>query len=662
MVDHQRSDAPQQRPDSGASHGQHPLWTPSPQRVAESAMGRFIADRGVGDYAGLHEWSLADPAGFWTDVWDRCGIVGERGDRVVAEGTTMRESPFFPDAQLSIVENVVRHGGDAAAIIAVDESGSRAMSWDELAVEVGAMAAALADVGVGEGDRVAVWLPNGIEAVVTMLGAAALGAVFSSTSPDFGAAGVLDRFGQIEPTVFVGIDSYSYGGVTYDRRDVRAEIEAGLPTLVRTVVLGDDYEAFLAPHRGTPAPVTRRGFDHPWYVLYSSGTTGVPKCIVHGAGRVLLTHAKEHQLHSDLAAGDRLLYVSTCGWMMWNWLVSALASGVTIVAVDGNVAHPGPHRLWDLVDEHEVTMLGVGAKYLDAIANAGYRPRDHHDLSSLRSLASTGSPLSPERFEWVYDAVASDLHLASISGGTDLCGCFVCGDPTSPVYAGEIQVPALGMAVDVWRDDATPADVDERGELVCTQPFPSQPLGFWGDDDGARYRAAYFQRFDGVWHHGDFASWTPHGRDHSRGRARGVVIHGRSDTTLNPGGIRIGTAEIYRVVENIDGIAESLVFGQQIADSSGGPDVRVVLLVVLDEGVVLDDDLQDRIRGAVRSGCSPRHVPRLIVAVDDLPRTRSGKLVELAVADVVNGREVRNTEALANPDALIDIRDHPAFA
>ncbi|MFP5321087.1 MAG: acetoacetate--CoA ligase, partial [Acidimicrobiia bacterium] len=522
---------------------------------------------------------------------------------------------------------------------------------DELAVEVGAMAAALAAEGVGEGDRVVAWLPNGIEVVVAMLGAAALGAVFSSTSPDFGAGGVLDRFGQIEPTVLFAVDAYDYGGRTFDRRDARAEIVAGLPTLRRTVVLGDDWEAFLAPHRGAAAPLDRRSFHHPWYVLYSSGTTGKPKCIVHATGRVLLQHAKEHQLHSDLSAGDRLLYVTTCGWMMWNWLVSALASGVTIVAVDGNVAHPSPGRLWDLVDEHGVDLLGVGAKYLDAIANQGYAPAEHHDLISLRTLASTGSPLSPERFAWVYEHVKADLHLASISGGTDLCGCFVLGDPTSPVHAGEIQRPGLGMAVDVWSEGGEPLPPGERGELVCTRPFPSQPLGFWADPDGERYRKAYFDRFGdardgfGVWHHGDFASWTEHG---------GVVIHGRSDTTLNPGGVRIGTAEIYRAVEGIDGVAESLVFGEEV---DGGTDVRIVLLVVLDAGVELDDELRARIAEVVRTSCSPRHVPRRIVAVADLPRTRSGKLVELAVADAVNGREVRGTEALADPDVLWAVRD-----
>lgn len=629
-----------------------PLWTPSPERVAATNLRAVLERTGLAGYEALHRHSIAEPESFWPLVWDQCGLVGEPGDRVVDRAATMREARFFPDAELSIVENVLRHTGPSTAILAADERGTRTISWDDLAVEVGAMAAALTESGVEAGDRVVAWLPNGIEPVVAMLGAAAIGAVFSSTSPDFGAAAVLDRFGQIEPVVLFAVDGYDYGGVRHDRRTVRAEIEAGLPTLRRTVVLGDDWETFLAPHRGTPAPLTRRSFHHPWYILYSSGTTGRPKCIVHGTGRVLLTHVKEHQLHSDLSAGDTLLYVTTCGWMMWNWLVSALASGVTIVAVDGNVMHAGPGRLWELVDEHGVDMVGVGAKYLDALANVGYHPRAHHDLGSLRTLASTGSPLSPERFAWVYGSVKADLHLASISGGTDLCGCFVLGDPTSPVYAGEIQRPGLGMAVDVWTGDGDPAPAGERGELVCTAPFPSQPLGFWDDPDDARYRAAYYEHFADetgrdVWHHGDFASWTAHD---------GMVIHGRSDTTLNPGGVRIGTAEIYRVVERLDGVTESLAFGQDVDG-----DVRIVLLVVLEDGWQLDDGLRSTIAAEVRSGCSPRHVPRLIVSVDDLPRTRSGKLVELAVADVVNGHEVRNTGALANPDALWAIRDHPAF-
>src|SRR3546814_57372 len=398
----------------------------------------------------------------------------------------MLEARFFPNASLSIVEHVLRHTGPEPAVIAVSEGSTRTVSWTELATEVGAMAAALTQAGVAEGDRVAAWLPNGIEAVVAMLGASAVGALFSSTSPDFGAAGVLDRFGQIEPTVLFATNDYEYNGTVHDRRQVRDEIVDGLPSVRRTVIVGsagaDGFEAFLAPHRGERAPMTRRSFHHPWYVLYSSGTTGTPKCIVHATGRVLLQHAKEHQLHSDLAAGDRLLYVTTCGWMMWNWQVSALAWGVTIVLVDGSIVYPGPGRLWDIVDEHQINVLGVGARYLDVLANEHYSPRRHHELSSLKAIASTGSPLSPERYAWVYAEVKKDVNLAYISGGTDLCGCFELCYPTSPVHAGEIQRPGLGMAVDVWADSGQPLDPRIKGELVCTQPFPNQPLGFWAED------------------------------------------------------------------------------------------------------------------------------------------------------------------------------------
>jgi len=638
--------------------GDTPLWAPSAARADGTRLARFGSRAGAADYAALHRWSIGAPAEFWRLVWDDCGVVGAPGDRVVVPGAPGASASdeflgtrYFPDAELSVAENLLapRPGVDAEgdALVAVDEQGNRvACSWDELRAEVGATAAALLDLGVGPGDRVVAWLPNAIETVVAMLGAASIGAVFSSTSPDFGAHGVLDRFGQIEPSVLFAADGYRYGGKRFDCLERLAEIRAGLPTLRATVVVGDApdgtraWDDFLAPHRDTPVAPARFAFDHPWYVLYSSGTTGVPKCIVHRAGGVLLQHLKEHQLHSDIRPGDRVMYFTTAGWMMWNWLVSTLASGATAVLFDGSPFHPGPNALFDVADAEQLSLLGVSAKFLDAVGKAGIEPRHTHGLEQLRTICSTGSPLAPEGFHVVYERVKPDVHLASISGGTDLCGCLVGGVPTAPVYAGEIQGPALGMASDVADDGG--ASLRDRpgvaGELVCRAPFPSMPLGFWGDDDGARYRAAYYERFPGIWAHGDYASWTDH---------HGFVIHGRSDATLNPGGVRIGTAEIYRVVEAMPEVVEALTFGQQ-----WDGDVRIVLLVRLAEGITLDDELVAAIRARVRGECSPRHVPAVVAQVGDLPRTRSNKLVELAVADAVHGRPVRNTEALANPEAI----------
>jgi acetoacetyl-CoA synthetase len=635
-----------------------PLWAPSLARSDATRLARFRSRAGASDYEALHQWSVDAPAEFWALVWDDCGLVGTPGDRVVLPGTpgesrseTFAGTRFFPDAELSVVENLLasRPGveGSADALVAVDERGSRvARSWDELRADTAAVAAALRDLGVGPGDRVVAWLPNAIEAVVAMLGAASVGAVFSSTSPDFGALGVLDRFGQIEPSVLFAADGYWYGGKRFDCLERLSEIRAGLPTLRATVVVGDapsgtrPWDDFVAPHRGAPVAPTRFAFDHPWYVLYSSGTTGVPKCIVHRAGGVLLQHVKEHQLHCDVRPGDRVMYFTTTGWMMWNWLVSTLASGATAVLFDGSPFHPGPDALFDVAGAERLSLLGVSAKFVDSVGKAGLVPADTHDLEPLRTICSTGSPLAPESFRVVYERVKRDVHLASISGGTDLCGCLVGGDPTAPVYAGEIQRPALGMAVDVAADDGS--SLRDRpgvaGELVCRAPFPSMPLGFWGDDDDTRYHAAYYERFPGIWAHGDYASWTDHG---------GFVIHGRSDATLNPGGVRIGTAEIYRVVEAMPEVVEALTFGQ-LWDG----DVRIVLLVRLADGVTLDDDLVADIRARVRRACSPRHTPAIVAQVDDLPRTRSNKLVELAVADAVHGRPVRNTEAIANPEAI----------
>lgn len=617
---------------------------------------------------------MEHPDEFWAQVWERCGVLGTPGDTVVAPGEHMSTTRFFPEARLNVAENLLARAlthPDDEAVVNVDESGRRrAVTWRRLGDEVAAVAAHLRSLGVVEGDRVAAWMPNVSETIVAMLGAASIGAVFCSTSPDFGVDGVLDRFGQIEPVVLFAADGYRYNGRVIDGAARLAEIREGLPTLRDVVLvghLGDDPAAPATPDTGDgdPASVTTWGalldehlgtaadhrplpFDHPWYILFSSGTTGAPKAIVHRCGGVLIQHRKEHQFHCDIRPGDRVLYFTTCGWMMWNWLASVLGAGATAYCYDGAPFHPDPMVLLSLAEREALTFLGVSAKYIDALRAEGVRPDASIDLSSVRTIASTGSPLSPEAFRWVYDAVSPTVHLASISGGTDLCSCFILGDPTRPVYAGEIQGPGLGMAVDVFDEQGFPAGVGERGELVCTEPFPSMPLRFWGDDRGAKYRAAYFERFDGVWAHGDFASWSSHG---------GMVVHGRSDTTLNPGGVRIGTAEIYRRVEEVPEVRESLVFGQPVGD-----DVRIVLLVVLDAGESLTDELVGRIKRVVREGCTPRHVPAVIAAVEDLPRTRSGKLAELAVGDAVAGRPVRNTSGLANPEMLDVIAGLPELA
>jgi acetoacetyl-CoA synthetase len=618
------------------------------------------AGRRIADSRALHAWSVAEPAAFWTAVWEWCGVVGERGERTLVDGERMPGARWFPDARLNFAENLLRRRDVSPALVARDECGGRrVLSWTELHEEVARVARGLREAGVGAGDRVAGYLPNGPEAVIALLAAASLGAVWSSCSPDFGVRGVLDRFGQIEPRVLFAVDGYPYAGKLHDVRERVAEIAAALPSVERVVLaagLGEapdpggirgacawrDFAGAAAP--GPPA-FARLPFDHPLVVLYSSGTTGPPKCIVHGAGGTLLQHLKEHRLHADLRAGDRFFYYTTTGWMMWNWLVSGLASETTLVLYDGSPLHPHAAALFDLAEQERVALLGVSAKLLDAARKAGVRPRESHDLGAVRAILSTGSPLAPEGFAWVYDAVAPEAQLASISGGTDIVSCFVGGDPTAPVWPGECQMPGLGMAVDVFDEAGRAAGVGVAGELVCTRPFPAMPVGFWNDPDGARYRAAYFERFPGVWHHGDFAEWTVHG---------GMVIHGRSDATLNPGGVRIGTAEIYRQVETLDEVLEAIVIGQPVEG-----DVRVVLFVRLRDGLVLDDALRERIRQRIRTHTTPRHVPARIVQVADIPRTRSGKIVELAVRDVVAGRPVRNREALANPEVLALFSDRP---
>ena len=648
-----------------------PLWTPAPEQIEATNIDRFRrhieAARGVSlaDTAELHRWSIEHLDEFWSEVWDAVGMIGEKGSTAFLPGSDMASARFFPEASLNVAENLLDgkdQPHDAAAIEFKREDGlRRTLTWADLRSEVAAVAAALRAMGIEPGDRVVAWMPHVPETVILMLAAASIGAVFSSTSADFGTAGVVDRFGQIEPKLLLAVDGYRYGASDFDRLEALAEIRAELPTLERVVVLGylgDDpdlssiagavtYEAFVAPHRGAKLEFAQLPFDHPWYILYSSGTTGKPKCMVHRAGGVLIKHLQEHAHHIDVRPGDRLFYFTTCGWMMWNWLVSGLGLGAAIVLYDGNPFEPGPEALFDYMDEVGAKLMGVSAKYIDAVLKSGLRPVESHDLSALRIITSTGSPLSPDGFEFVYGGIKPDVHLASISGGTDLCGCFVGGDPTRPVFAGEIQGAALGMRMEVF-DDTGRGVHGQQGELVCSAPFPSMPLTFWGEDGDRRYREAYFDRFPDVWTHGDYAMWTERG---------GMVILGRSDATLNSGGVRIGTAEIYRVVEQFPEVVEAVAVAQRWDN-----DTRVVMFVRLVEGQELRPELEAEMRRRLRVEESPRHVPAIITTVADIPRTRSGKISELAVTAVVNGDEVKNTEALANPEALDLFRDRPELA
>lgn len=645
------------------------LWRPSPERMAAANLTAFRAwlrtVRGLDlpDMPALWRWSIDDMAGFWTALWDFAGLIGERGERALENPTAMPGARFFPDSRLCYAETVLRHAGTREAIVFRGEDGRRiAWSRDDLRAETAGFAAGLRGLGLAVGDRVAGILPNIPHGVAAFLGTNAAGGTWSSCSPDFGPAGVLDRFGQIEPVVLVAADGYHYGGKTFRLAAKLREILASLPTVRRVVIvpfIGDD-EALAPPNavawddfvdRAAPLSFTRLPGSHPLYILYSSGTTGKPKCIVHGAVGVLLKHACEHLLHGDLKPDDRLFYFTTLGWMMWNWQVSGLMAGATLLQFDGNPFHPSPAALFDLAEAERMTMFGTSAKYIDSLAKAGLEPRATHDLSALHTMFSTGSPLAPESFDYVHRAIKSDLALFSISGGTDIVGCFALGDPTGPVRRGELSTRALGCAVEVFDEAGHPVR-GRKGELVCTRPFPSMPVMFWNDPDGSRYRAAYFERFPGVWHHGDWCELV----EHEDGTV-GLIITGRSDAVLNPGGVRIGTAEIYRQVERLPEILEALVIGQDWDN-----DVRVVLFVRLKEGLTLDEALRERIRRVIRENASPRHVPAKIVQVADIPRTRSGKITELAVRDVVHGRPVKNVEALANPEALELFRNIPELA
>jgi len=635
-----------------------PLWSPSQACIDASPMSEFarkaesITGKSLTHYADLHYWSVNDISSFWNLVWDDSHILGHKGERILINAQQMQKAQFFPDAKLNFAENLLHKTGSEPAIIFRREDGLREeLSWDQLRDNVSCLQQAMRTHGIVSGDCIAAMVPNSPDAVSAMLAATSLGAVWSSCSPDFGEKAVVDRFGQIKPRLLFVCDGYYYNGKDIDLTDRIVNITAQLD-VEATVVLpfmdraeavstklpeGVTLAAFIGGYTPQSIQYVAVNFSHPLYILFSSGTTGVPKCIVHSVGGTLLQHVKEHRLHCGIREGDKVFYFTTCGWMMWNWLVSALSCGATIMLYDGSPFYPDGNVLLDYVAEENAAVFGTSAKYIDSLRNAGLSPSKTHDLSSLRLLASTGSPLAPENFHYVYSDIKADVQLASISGGTDIVSCFVGGVPWRAVIAGEIQGAMLGMDVAVWDEQGQPV-VGVKGELICASPFPAMPIGFWHDESGERYHKAYFARFDNVWCQGDFAEQTMNG---------GFVILGRSDATLNPGGVRIGTAEIYNQVEQLAEVEEGLCIGQEWDN-----DTRVVLFVRLAKGVLLTAELQKVIRRQIRSGASPRHVPAVIIAVDDLPRTKSGKIAELAVRDIVHGRAVVNQEALINPQSL----------
>jgi len=635
--------------------GEHkPLWVPTETQIDKSLLGQFITyvtkkyNHPINGYAELHDWSIDEKEKFWTSVWDYCGVIGEKGQEILVDGDDIERAVWFPEAKLNFAENLLREKSDTPAIyFQAEDKVVNELSWNQLYEQVASVAAWLKSVGISKGDRVAGLMPNMPETVVAMLASVSLGAVWTSTSPDFGKESVIDRFGQTTPKVLFTVDGYFYNGKVIDIREKVSGILKELPTIEQTAIVrlagvegdlpGKEWSDVVSVSGKENIDFQPVGFNDPLYILYSSGTTGKPKCITHKTGGVLLQHLKELQLHSDVKQGDRLFYFTTCGWMMWNWLVSGLACGATLVLYDGSPFYPDGNVLWDYAERVGVTLFGTSAKYIDTLKKQGIKPGKDHDLFSLRTLCSTGSVLVPESFDFVYRAIKKDICLASISGGTDIVSCFVLGCPILPVYRGESQCRGLGLAVEVF-DDGGQSLKEEKGELVCTQTFPSQPAFFWGDTTGEKYHNAYFAKYDNIWHHGDYVKLTKHG---------GVVIYGRSDATLNPGGVRIGTAEIYRYVEQLDEVIESIVIGQEWDN-----DVRVVLFIVLQPGVALDEDLQVKIRKVIRDNCTPRHVPAKIVQVAEIPRTKSGKIVELAVREVVHNRPVENLTALANPEAL----------
>jgi acetoacetyl-CoA synthetase len=645
-----------------------PMWAPSQERVQSTLLAKFITETAVvsgnelPDYDKVWDWSVSEPGQFWDALWDFCGIAGDKAEPVMADSDRLIDAQFFPQAKINFAENLLTHAGSGACIVFHGEDGSRKeWSWPDLKEAVSQLQQVLIAEGVGQGDRVAGFLPNVPEAIAAMLAVTSLGAVWSSCSPDFGLNGVRDRFGQIEPKILFTADAYHYNGKIHSTLNVAAELADAMPSVQKVIVIpyvetfadisvlgqkGVHWADAMGKYNVQDISYTRVSFADPLFIMFSSGTTGLPKCIVHSVGGTLLQHLKEHQLQCDIKPGDRLFYFTTCGWMMWNWLVSGLASGATLVLFDGSPFYPDGNILADIAAAEKVTHFGTSAKYIDACAKAGVKPIQTHDLSDLRAIMSTGSPLAPEGFDYIYRDWKSDVCLSSIAGGTDIMACFVGGSPISPVYRGQCQKRHLAMNVQVFDENGKATD-GAPGELVCTTAHPSMPIGFWSDDDRKKYSAAYFEKFDNVWHHGDWVELTAQ---------KGMTFFGRSDAVLNPGGVRIGTAEIYRQVERIEEVLEGLVIGQQWDN-----DVRVVLFVRLRDGVVLDEALIKRIKTEIRQNATPRHVPAKVLAVADIPRTKSGKITELAVRDVVHGRVVKNTEAMANPEALKLFKDLDAL-